>query len=233
MTEQDEYEQEKRERRQRKFLDLKFKEFCNKSEDLAQKYKVLDFKFDIPYTDLVFMGCHGKANVNIYPTQTSLVALHEPPFFVFDVNDIELCHFERVNMGIKNFDFVLVYKDFANFKRVSSVPMEFLDVIKDWMDESGVLFSEGPMSLNWTNLLTQIRGDIGSFIDQGGWSFLQNFGSADEDDQESDLGSDSNFDDSEENKSQSSESDFSDASEKKTDSECDESSDVATDSNES
>jgi nucleosome binding factor SPN SPT16 subunit len=111
------------------------------------------------------MGCHGKANVNIYPSQTSLVALHEPPFFVFDVNDIELCHFERVNMGIKNFDFVLVYKDFANFKRVSSVPMESLDVLKDWMDESGVLFSEGPMSLNWTNLLTQIRGDIGSFID--------------------------------------------------------------------
>lgn len=108
----------------RKFLDQKFKDFCNASEDLAGKYKFIDFRFDIPFTDLGFTGCHTKANVNIYPSERCLIALSEPPFFVFDVADIELCHFERVNMGIKNFDFVLVYKDLANWKRVSSVPME-------------------------------------------------------------------------------------------------------------
>jgi nucleosome binding factor SPN SPT16 subunit len=127
----------------------------------------------------MFTGCHAKSNVNIYPSQSSLVSLHEPPFFVFDIKDIELCHFERVNMGIKNFDFVLVYRDFANFKRISSVPIEQLDTLKDWFDEYDVLFSEGPMSLNWQNLLTQIRNDIGSFIEQGGWSFLQDFGNED------------------------------------------------------
>ena len=46
------------------------------------------------------------------------------------IDDIELVHFERVSLAVKNFDFVLVYKDFANFKRISSIPMENLDMIK-------------------------------------------------------------------------------------------------------
>ena len=86
----------------------------------------------------------------MYPTKTSLVALSESPFFVTSMKDIELVHFERVSLAVKNFDFVLVYKDYANFKRISSVPMECLNVIKDWLDESDICFTEGPISLNWS-----------------------------------------------------------------------------------
>jgi nucleosome binding factor SPN SPT16 subunit len=82
----------------------------------------------------MFTGCHNKANVNMYPTS---------------MQDIELVHFERVSLAVKNFDFVLVYKDYANFKRISSVPMESLTYIKDWLDDSEIIYTEGPISLNW------------------------------------------------------------------------------------
>ncbi len=70
------------------------------------------------------------------------------------MEDIELIHFERVSLAVKNFDFVLVYKDFANFKRISSVPMESLDMIKEWINESDIVYTEGPISLNWNQILT-------------------------------------------------------------------------------
>jgi nucleosome binding factor SPN SPT16 subunit len=89
----------------------------------------------------------------MYPTATALVSLQEPPFFATSMKDIELVHFERVSMAVKNFDFVLVYKDYANFKRISSVPMETLAMIKDWLDETDILFTEGPISLNWVTVL--------------------------------------------------------------------------------
>jgi len=100
--------------------------------------------------ELMFTGCHAKANVNMFPTSTSLVSLQEAPFFVTSMEDIELIHFERVSLAVKNFDFVLVYKDFANFKRINSIPMENLDMIKEWINESEIVYTEGPISLNWT-----------------------------------------------------------------------------------
>ena len=123
MTEQDEVEQERRERDIRKRLDDKFQKFCVASESFAARYK-FELEFDIPFRDLAFSGCHSKANVQLFPTKSSLVSLSEAPFFAIDCTDIEITHFERVNLSVKNFDMVFVYKDYANFRRVSSVPME-------------------------------------------------------------------------------------------------------------
>ncbi len=86
------------------------------------------------------------------------------------------------------------------------------------------------MSLNWQNLLTQIRSDIGSFIEQGGWSFLQDFGNEAAESQESEEGSDSNYENSGPIDEESSESDYSGSEADGTDSQCAESSDVLTDS---
>lgn len=85
--------------------------------------------------------------MNFFPTKTSLVSLTEPPFYAIDVSDIEMCHFERVNLSVKNFDMCFIYRDFANFKRISSIPMEQLDLIKEWLNESDVFYTEGPISL--------------------------------------------------------------------------------------
>ncbi len=66
-----------------------------------------------------------------------------------DIEDIELGHFERIGYMTKNFDLVLVYKDYTTFQRISAVPMEYLDTIKSWLDATGIIFTEGPMCLKW------------------------------------------------------------------------------------
>ena len=82
------------------------------------------------------------------------MSLSEAPFFAIDASDIEVAHFERVNLSVKNFDMVFVYRDYANFRRISSVPMEQLDMIKEWLNDSDVCYTEGPISLNWSAILT-------------------------------------------------------------------------------
>jgi len=78
-----------------------------------------------------------------------------------------------VSLAIKNFDMVFIYRDYTNWKRISSIPIEQLDSIKDWLNESEVLYSEGPMSLVWPTVLAAVRSDIGAFLADGGWKFLQ------------------------------------------------------------
>lgn len=92
---------------------------------------------------------------------------------VQDIDDIEIAHFERVQYMTKNFDLVLVYKDYQNFKRICAIPTEFLDKIKSWLNATHILFSEGPMCLNWPNILSTIREDFEGFVDDGGWAFLR------------------------------------------------------------
>lgn len=112
-----------------------------------------EIMFDIPFSELKFVGCHAKSSVNLYPTANCLVSLSELPTFVMDIEDVEIVHFERVTLSIKNFDIVFVYKDFTTFKRINSIPMESLDTIKNWLDQCDIVFSEGPMPLNWIAVL--------------------------------------------------------------------------------
>lgn len=72
---------------------------------------------------------------------------------VVDIGDIEVAHFERIQYMTKNFDLVLVYKDYVTYKRISAIPMEYLDTIKNWFNATSILYSEGPMCLNWINIL--------------------------------------------------------------------------------
>ena len=88
------------------------------------------------------------------------------------MDDIEISHFERVRSLTKNFDLVLISKDFQNFKRICSIPNEQLEMIKNWLDSINIVYSEGPMCLNWANILGHIRGDFEGFVNDGGWSFI-------------------------------------------------------------
>lgn len=135
MNDFDELEQERKERNLKKRLNDRFKHFCKEVEkfttEVSQKKS---FEFDIPYNELKFVGCHSKSSVNLYPTANCLVSLMELPTFVMDIEDIEIVHFERVTLSIKNFDVVFIYKDFTTFKRINSIPMESLDGIKAWIN---------------------------------------------------------------------------------------------------
>jgi nucleosome binding factor SPN SPT16 subunit len=94
-----------------------------------------------------------KTVVRIRPTKECLVALSEFPFFVLDINDIEIVCFERVFFGIKNFDCVIVYKDFVTFKRIDSVPIEHLEELKSYFDSIDCLYAESTMPLKWKEVL--------------------------------------------------------------------------------
>ena len=45
-------------------------------------------------------------------------------------------------------------------------------MIKNWLDSINIVYSEGPMCLNWANILGHIRGDFEGFVNDGGWAFI-------------------------------------------------------------
>lgn len=185
MNEQEELEQEQRERELRVKLNAKFKRFVDNIASLAAQNKY-NLEFDMPYSELAFFGTPNKGIVKLMPTVNCLVNLTEYPFFVITLEDIEIVHFERVQFSIRNFDMVFVYKDFHTTKRISSIPRESLDNIKDWLDQVDILFSEGVMSLNWNTVLAEIRKDFPKFLEEGGWAFLRDDDDAEGEDSEED-----------------------------------------------
>lgn len=90
-----------------------------------------------------------------------------------DLKDIETVHFERVAFGIKNFDMAIIYKDFHTSKRINSIPRESIEEIKTYLNEIGIIYSEGVVPMSWNAVLAQIREDFAAFLEAGGWRFLQ------------------------------------------------------------
>jgi nucleosome binding factor SPN SPT16 subunit len=89
---------------------------------------------------------------------------------------------------------VIVFKDLNRQPhRITSIPIESLEEIKNWLDSCDILFSEGPMNLKWPKVIGKIKDDPEKFIQDGGWSILQN-DSSDEDEGEHE---DSSFHESE------------------------------------
>ena len=70
--------------------------------------------------------------------------------------------------------------------------MEYIEDLKSFFDEIGVVFCEGPATLNWPAVLTEIRNNFEDWLEDGGWSFLNDEGSEDGDREE---GEDSEDDD--------------------------------------
>jgi nucleosome binding factor SPN SPT16 subunit len=130
--------------------------------------------------------------VKLVPTVNCLVSLSEQPFFVMPISDIEVAHFERVHLQLRNFDLTFVMKDYTTFKRISTIGSECFEQLKEWLDQTDILYSEGMMPLNWNTILGQIRDDFGKFIEEGGWNFLHGAGDSQEDG-ESSMDEDSNF----------------------------------------
>ena len=117
-------------------------------------------EFDIPIEDLDFTGCPHKSVVKIRPTKNCLIAISEFPFFVLDIDDIEAVTFERVHYGIKNFDMAIIFKDFTTFKHINSIPIEYIETIKDYLDEIEIIYSETVTPMIWGNLLQHIRDNF-------------------------------------------------------------------------
>ncbi|KFA67899.1 hypothetical protein S40285_04075 [Stachybotrys chlorohalonatus IBT 40285] len=174
---EDEFEAEQEERRRRAELDRLFQGFAQK---IAEAGRNENIEVDMPVRELGFHGVPFRSNVFIQPTTDCLIQVVEPPFMVITIEDVEIAHLERVQFGLKNFDMVFVFKDFTRAPyHINTIPVEFLDQVKDYLNESDIAYSEGPLNLNWPTIMKTVTADTHQFFMDGGWSFLQ----ADSDDE--------------------------------------------------
>jgi len=158
------------------------------------------------------------------------VNLTEWPTFIVCLDEVEVVHFERVTSTTKSCDMVVVYKDHHRKpSMISHIPTGTLDQLKEWLNNSDIKYYEGPMSLNWNNLMKAICDDEAHFTDEGGWKSILGGGQDDEEGDEEDS-EESSFEPPSEEESDEDEDDEEDAeSEEDEDSE----SDASMDSNES
>ncbi|CAB1345489.1 unnamed protein product [Coregonus sp. 'balchen'] len=147
MHDRDDLYAEQMEREMRHKLKSAFKNFIEKVETLTKEA----LEFEVPFRDL-----------GVPPTG--------PPFVV-TLDEVELVHFERVQFHLKNFDVVIVYKDYSKkVTMINAVPVNSLDPIKEWLNSCDIKYTEGVQSLNWTKIMKTIVDDPEGFFEQGGAS---------------------------------------------------------------
>ncbi|KAJ9113650.1 hypothetical protein QFC22_005958 [Naganishia vaughanmartiniae] len=187
----DEIEQEQEDRRRRQLLNREFQGFAAKIQETAETQDY-QFEVDVPFRELGFNGVPYRSNVLLQPTTDCLVNLTDQPVLVITLSEVEIVHLERVQFGLKNFDMVFIFKDFARAPvHVNTVPVESLDDIKEWLDSIDIPFSEGPVNLSWPAIMKTVQEDPKEFFQEGGWEFLG--GGGDGDDGESDSEEESVF----------------------------------------
>ncbi len=91
----DEYENEERERQMVEKLNQEFHLFVKKVEETVE-----GLEFDVPYRDLGFAAVPDKASVLCLPTVNCLVSLSEMPFFLLDMDNVDIAYFERVQVNL-------------------------------------------------------------------------------------------------------------------------------------
>ena len=204
-TDYDEYEMELKEQKRIDNMNREFIRFSKNCEDLDL------IKFELPYRELQFNGVPFKSNVVIYPTPNCVISLTESPFFVITINEIEIVYFERVSQNLKNFDMAFVFKDFSRqVKKIYTIPMENLDMLKSWADENDILYGEGNMNLNWNIIMNTIKDDPNKFVSDGCWNFITDVDENEEEEEEEKENDDPEY---EEEEIESSEDEYEDAEE--------------------
>ncbi|KAJ8377321.1 hypothetical protein AAFF_G00261700 [Aldrovandia affinis] len=169
MHDRDDLYAEQMEREMRHKLKSAFKNFIEKVETLTKE----ELEFEVPFRDLGFQGAPYRSTCLLQPTSSSLCNITEWPPFVVTLDEVELVHFERVQFHLKNFDVVIVYKDYGKkVTMINAVPVNSLDPIKEWLNSCDIKYTEGVQSLNWTKIMKTIVDDPEGFFEQGGWSFL-------------------------------------------------------------
>eukprot|EP00300_Choanocystis_sp_HF-7_P024241 c25654_g1_i1.p1 GENE.c25654_g1_i1~~c25654_g1_i1.p1 ORF type:complete len:1034 (+),score=291.92 c25654_g1_i1:43-3102(+) len=177
------WDDEHRDRMLKKRYNEAFKNFC---AVVDEKHLLGGAKeFDIPFHELGFFGVAGKTTSLIQPTVNCLIDLIEWPATVITLSDIELVNLERVDFSIRNFDMVIVFKDYKRpVKMISSIDKNHIDTIKKWLNQTNIKFYEGKVNLQWPPILKHILADPKQFLENGGWDFLDNDAPTDDDDKD-------------------------------------------------
>ncbi|KIL69574.1 hypothetical protein M378DRAFT_7423 [Amanita muscaria Koide BX008] len=170
---EDEIEMEQQERRRRAILNKEVKAFAEKIAEAGSTSLGDAHELDIPFRELSFEGVPFRTSVRLQPTTECLVHLTDTPFLVVTLADIEIASLERVQYGLRQFDLVLIFKDFTKPPlHINSIPSAQMDDVKNWLDSVDIPMSEGPVNLNWGPIMKHINDSPYEFFQQGGWSFL-------------------------------------------------------------
>jgi nucleosome binding factor SPN SPT16 subunit len=169
-NDEDEFEAEQAERRHRQQLDKDFMSFARKIEEAGKDWNI---RVDLPFRQMSFNGVPQRSNVLMQPTTDCIIQVSEAPVTVVTMAEVEVIHLERVQFGLKNFDMVIVFKDYNRAPvHINTIPVESLEVVKDWIDSIEIPYSEGPVNLQWATIMKTVTSDPHSFYVDGGWSFL-------------------------------------------------------------
>ncbi|KAL7977702.1 hypothetical protein Chor_009651 [Crotalus horridus] len=154
MHDRDDLYAEQMEREMRHKLKTAFKNFIEKVEALTKE----ELEFEVPFRELGFNGAPYRSTCLLQPTSSALVNCTEW---------VELIHFERVQFHLKNFDMVIVYKDYSKkVTMINAIPVASLDPIKEWLNSCDIKYTEGVQSLNWTKIMKTIVDDPEGFFEQ-------------------------------------------------------------------
>ena len=184
-------------RRRQRYDNLNEMEEEEMERELQQKYNEMFLRFvetinrdakdtvtfESPFTDFSFFGSPYYNNVLISPCERCLVSIVDAPLFVLSLEDIEIVSIERIDNKIKNFDLIIIFKNYSRpVQSISNIPKKALEQIKTWLDSKNILFFEGgKINLKWDNILKKIRENPKDFIyEDGGWRQFYD----DEDDQD-------------------------------------------------
>ena len=81
-------------------------------------------------------------SARLQPTTECLVHLTDPPFLVVTLSEIEIASLERVQYGLRQFDLVLIFKDFTKTPlHINSIPSSQMDDVKNWLEYVFIQFS--------------------------------------------------------------------------------------------
>ncbi|KAF5391933.1 hypothetical protein D9757_001726 [Collybiopsis confluens] len=191
---EDEIEMEQQERKRRQILNKEIRAFAEKIAEAASASLGETLELDIPFRELSFEGVPFRTSVRLQPTTDCLIHLTDPPFLVVTLSEIEMASLERVQYSLKQFDLVLIFKDFTKAPlHINSIQSSSMDDVKNWLDSVDIPMAESPVNLNWAQIMKHINDSPYEFFKEGGWTFLRGPTGAAESDQSGGSDTESEF----------------------------------------
>eukprot|EP00913_Durusdinium_trenchii_P029249 g27417.t1 len=154
---------------------------------------------DFVQKDLSISGVYHRANSPIFLCSKSIISVQEWPPLVVHMDDVELFVFERVTLATREFDMVMVRKDYSEHPtQITMIPSSKMIDLKSWLgDLKMTLGRRGCMNMQWKAVMQEVTGDLKKFIDFGGWQHWFDDGGSEDDAAQEPCESDFEADDSE------------------------------------
>lgn len=139
--------------------------------DFANFINLIPLRIQTP--EKAFLGVHSKEAVHFYTTNSTIVSLNDIPFFILNLEEVEVVNLERVTFVTKTFDCVFIFRNKAKHPVViNSIETTKLAFIKEFLDSHNIVFMQTKININWNALMESILENPLGFYQNGGWSEL-------------------------------------------------------------